>query len=380
MMPDFFDDEHRMFRDSLRKFVEREIVPYHAQWELDGMVSRELWRKAGENGFLCFEIPEAYGGLDLKDYRYNMILIEELVRVHASGPGFTVHSDIVAPYVLRYGSEHLKQRYLPKMVSGEWIGAIAMTEPDTGSDLAGIKTTAIKHGDHYLLNGQKTFITNGILSDFVIVVAKTDSQGQHDAISLFMVDRGLEGFAPSRKLDKLGMHAQDTAELFFQDVRVPAENLLGEEGQGFFYIMQQMPQERLAVAVVAVASCEAALEMTVAYCQQRIAFGRPIGRFQHNRFKLAEMKTEIEIARVFVNHCVTLHNHGELTADRAAMAKWWTSELQQRVMSTCVQLHGGYGYMKEYPIARAFVDSRVQTIYAGTTEIMKEIIGRTMGF
>lgn len=380
MQQDFFEEEHRMFRDSMRKFAEREIVPYHGQWEKDGEVSRELWVKAGENGFLSLEVPEEYEGLGLKDFRYNMIVIEELVRVGASGPGFTVHGDIVVPYIVNYGTEEQKHKYLPKMVSGECIGAIAMTEPNTGSDLAGIKTTAIPRGDGYVLNGQKTFVTNGILNDIIIVVAKTDTQDKHKGISLFLVERGMPGYERGNKLDKLGMHAQDTAELFFNNVQLPADSLLGQEGAGFFYLMQQLPQERLAVAVGAVAACECALDMTIQYCKDRTAFGRPIGKFQHNRFKLAEMKTETEIGRVFVNDCVLLHNEGALTTEKAAMAKWWTTELQLRVMDTCVQLHGGYGYMKEYPIARAYVDSRVQTIYAGTTEIMKEIIGRGMGF
>ena len=379
MANEFFDEEHRMFRDSMRKFVEREIAPHHAQWEKDGMVPRDLWRKAGELGFLAVEAPEAYGGLGLNDFRYNLIISEELVRVMATGPGFAVHSDIVAPYIVYYGNEEQKTRYLPGMVSGECVGAIAMTEPDTGSDLAGIKTTAIRKGDHYVLNGQKTFITNGIHADMVIVVAKTDPKQGHEGISLLLVDRGMKGFEPPRKLEKMGMHAQDTAELFFTDVEVPAANLLGEEGHGFYYLMQRMPQERLAVSCGAVAACEMALEVTLAYCLERTAFGRPIGKFQHNRFKLAEMRTESEIARVFLNHCVMLHNEGDLSNEKAAMVKWWTTELQKRVIDICVQLHGGYGYMMEYPIARAFLDARVQTIYAGTTEIMKEIVGRQMG-
>jgi alkylation response protein AidB-like acyl-CoA dehydrogenase len=380
MADEFFDAEHRMYRDSMRKFVEREIVPYHEQWEKDGVVPRELWRTAGTNGFLCLQVPEDYGGMGLRDYRYNMIPIEELVRVGASGPGFTVHSDIVTPYLTNYGSEEQKRRYLPKMVAGECIGAIAMTEPDTGSDLAAVRTTAVRRGDGWVLNGQKTFITNGLLNDLIIVVAKTDPKAGHEGISLFLVDSGTEGYERGAKLKKMGMHAQDTAEAFFKDVYVPAENLLGQEGCGFLHLMQQLPQERLAVAVGAAMACETLLDITVQYCRERTAFGRPIGQFQHNRFRLAEMKTETEIARVFVNHCVLLHSGGELSAEKAAMAKWWTSELQKRVVDTCVQLHGGYGYMMEYFVARAYVDSRVQTIYAGTTEIMKEIIGRSMGF
>ena len=379
MADNFFEEEHRLFRDSFRTFVEREVVPYHDQWEKDGMVSRDLWRKAGDHGFLCMNVPEAYGGLGLADYRYNMIVIEELVRAGTTGPGFTVHTDIVAPYFVHFGTEDQKQRYLPKMVSGECIGAIAMTEPNTGSDLAGIRTTAVRQGDNYVINGQKTFITNGILNGLVIVVAKTDPDAKHEGVSLFVVERGMEGYEPPRKLDKMGLHAQDTAELFFNDVSVPKENLLGQEGHGFFQLMQRMPQERLAVAAGAVRAAEAVLEMTLAYCQDRTAFGRPIGKFQHTRFTLAEMKTEIEIARVFLNDCVLRHNRGDLSTERAAMAKWWTTELQKRVVDTGVQLHGGYGYMLEYPIAKAYLNSPAQTIYAGTTEIMKEIIGRAMG-
>jgi len=369
-----------MFRDSMRKFVEREVVPHQDQWAKDGVMPRALWRAAGENGFLSLQVPEAYGGLGIQDYRYNMIAIEEFVRVSAAGSGFTVHSDIVTPYLIHYGSEEQKQKYLPGMVSGECIGAIAMTEPNTGSDLAAVKTTAIREGDGYVLNGQKTFITNGLLNDLLIVVAKTDPEAGHQGISLLLLERGTEGYERSGPLEKMGLHAQDTAEAFFKDVRLPADALLGAEGAGFLYLMQQLAQERLAVASGAVAASETALEWTVQYCKDRTALGRPIGRFQHNRFKLAEMKTEIEIARVFVNHCVLLHNEGALTAEKAAMAKWWTTELQKRVVDACLQLHGGYGYMMEYPIAQAYLDTRVQTIYAGTTEIMKEIIGRSMGF
>jgi alkylation response protein AidB-like acyl-CoA dehydrogenase len=291
-----------------------------------------------------------------------------------------VHGDIMAPYLINYGSEEQKKRFLPKMVAGGCIGAIAMTEPDTGSDLAAVKTTAIRDGDEYVINGQKIFITNGLLNDLLIVVAKTTPGAGHEGISLLLVERGTEGYERSAKLEKIGMHAQDTAAAYLKDVRVPAANLLGQEGAGFIYLMQQLPQERLAVAIGAVAACEAALEHTIQYCKERTAFGRPIGKFQHNRFKLAEMKTEIEIARVFVNHCVLLHNQNELGPEKAAMAKWWTSEFQKRTIDTCLQLHGGYGYMTEYPIAKAYIDSRVATIYAGTTEIMKEIIGRGMGF
>ncbi|MDX1994280.1 MAG: acyl-CoA dehydrogenase family protein [bacterium] len=375
-----FESEHQMFRDAFRRFVEKEITPCHDQWEKDGIVPREVWLKAGQAGFLGFNVPEVYGGGGVTDFRYNTIITEELIRVGASGVGFGLHNDISIPYILHYGSEEQKQRFLPKMVSGEWITAIAMTEPNTGSDLAGVRTTAIRENGHYILNGQKTFITNGINSDVVITVAKTDPDQRHAGISLLLVERGMEGFERGRNLEKIGLKAQDTAELFFSNVQVPAENLLGEEGHGFYYLMQELPQERLSIAVGAIAACEAALEWTINYCKERQAFGRPIGTFQNSRFKLAEMKTEIEIGRVFVDRCIMELNEGNLSTEEASMAKWWTTELQKRVVDTCVQLHGGYGYMLEYPIAKAYLDPRVQTIYGGTTEIMKEIIGRAMGF
>ncbi|MEQ8673136.1 MAG: acyl-CoA dehydrogenase family protein [Aggregatilineales bacterium] len=377
-----FEDEHHMFRDAFRRFVEKEIAPHHDQWEKDGVVSREVWLKAGESGFLGMQVPEEYGGGGVLDFRYNAIMSEELVRVGASGPGFNLHNDITIPYVLHYATEEQKQRFLPKMVSGECITAIAMTEPNTGSDLAGVRTTAIrdKSNGHYVVNGQKTFITNGILSDLVLTVAKTNPEEKHSGISLILIERGMEGFERGRNLEKIGLKAQDTAELYFNNVDVPAENLLGEEGHGFFYLMTELPQERLSIAVGAMAACEAALEWTIAYCKEREAFGRPIGKFQNNRFKLAEMKTEIQIGRVFVDRCIVELNHGNLSTETASMAKWWCTELQKRVVDQCVQLHGGYGYMLEYPIAKAYLDTRVQTIYGGTTEIMKEIIGRAMGF
>jgi len=379
---DSTDHDLQLFRQTFRKFVDKEIVPHHTEWEKQGCVPAELWRNAGELGFLCMDVPEEYGGTGLEDFRYNMIIVEELVRAGASGVGFSLQNDVVVPYILSYANEEQKQRWLPKMVSGEIITAIAMSEPNTGSDLQGVRTTAIRDGDDYIVNGQKTFITNGLLNNLCIVVCKTDPSPDagHEGISLIVVERGMEGYEPGRKLEKIGLHAQDTAELFFNNVRVPKTNLLGGEGQGFYCLMQQLPQERFSIAVAAVAACERVLEQTVEYCQERKAFGRPIGRFQNSRFKLAEMKTEIKIARVFVDHCAELHNHGELTVELAAMAKWWTTELQKRVVDESLQLHGGYGYMMEYPIAKAYIDSRVQTIYGGTTEIMKEIIGRAMGF
>ena len=374
-----YTDEHLMFRDAFRRFVEREIAPHHAQWEDDGIVPRSVWRKAGELGFLCFEAPEELGGIGERDYRYHAIIAEELSCAGATGIGFGLHSSIVLPYILLFGTTEQQQRWIPRMVTGELIGAIAMTEPAAGSDLAGIRTTAVRDGDHYVVNGQKTFITNGINSDLVVTVVKTDPAQRHKGISLLMIERGMEGFTRGRNLEKIGLKAQDTAELFFDNVRVPVANLLGEEGKGFYYLMQRLPQERLDIAVTAAAACEAALDMTVRYCKERTAFGQPIGSFQNSRFKLAEMKTEIEIARVFVDRCIETLNAGELTAEEAAMAKWWTTDLQKRVMDECLQLHGGYGYMLEYPIAKFYLDARVQAIYGGTNEIMKEVIGRGMG-
>ncbi len=381
MQRTLFTEDHKLFRDSFRHFVEKEIVPYNAQWEKDGHVSRDLWRKAGQQGFLGINVPEEYGGSGIDDYRYSTIMMEEITKagVVGAGAGMGLHNDIVLPYILTYATPEQKQRWLPGMCSGEIITAIAMTEPDTGSDLAAVRTMALRQGNSYLLNGQKTFITNGYLSDLVIVVAKTDLSLGHKGISLIVVERGMEGFKRGRLLEKVGLKAQDTAELIFEDVSVPANNLLGEEGQGFYYLMRQLARERLNVAVGAMAACERALEITLEYCKQRTAFGKPIGSFQNSRFKLAEMQTEIEIGRVFVDRCIEELLEGTLTSETAAMAKWWTSDLQKRVVDECVQLHGGYGYMLEYPIARAYLDARVQSIYAGTNEIMKEIIGRSLG-
>jgi len=380
MKRDIFTDEHTMFRTAVRQFIAQEVTPYHADWEAAGQVPRDIWRKAGDAGFLCMAAPEAFGGLGEPDFRYNLILTEEFMAALATGPGFSLHTDVVTPYLLNYGSEEQKQRWLPGMISGETITAIAMTEPNAGSDLAGIQTTAVRHNDHYVLNGQKTFITNGILNDLVIVAAKTDPTARHAGLTLLVVERGMAGYTRGRNLEKMGWHAQDTAELFFEDVRVPVANRLGEEGAGFIYLVQNLPQERLSIAAAAVAQAQAALDMTVRYAQERTAFGRPIGKFQNSRFKLAEMKTELEIAWVFLDRCVLAHNAGELTAVDAAMAKWWTTELNKRVIDQCLQLHGGYGYMKEYPIAWLYTEMRWQTIGGGSTEIMKDLIGRAMGF
>ena len=371
--------EHESFRQTVRSFLSNEVVPFHDQWEKDGVVPRELWTKAGAQGLLCFDVAEEYGGPGVDDFRYNMVMAEELTRAGVNGPGFLVHTDIIVPYLSSLGTDEQKRRWLPGCVSGETITAIAMTEPGAGSDLQGIRTTAVDKGDHYVLNGSKTFISNGILADLVIVVARTDPEAGHKGISLLVVERGMDGFERGRNLEKMGLKAQDTAELFFDNVVVPKENLLGEEGSGFVSLMMNLPQERLSIAMIAAAACEHILELSLSYAKEREAFGRPIGNFQHNRFLIAEMATEARIARVFVDDCVRLHNEGKCDVSLAAMAKWWTTELQTKLVDRAVQLHGGYGYMMEYPVARAYVDSRIQTIYGGTTEIQKEIIGRSLG-
>ncbi len=378
-MPELYTSEHEDFRKTARTFYEREVIPHHDQWEQDGIVPRELWLKAGEAGLLCFDVPEEYGGPGVDDFRYNVILSEEQTRAGVSGPGFSVHTDIIVPYLTSLATDEQKQRWLPGTVSGETITAIAMTEPGAGSDLQGVRTTAVDKGDHYLLNGSKTFISNGILADLVIVVARTDPEAGHKGISLLVVERGMEGFERGRNLDKIGLHAQDTAELSFTDVVVPKENLLGEEGQGFIYLMMNLPQERLIIAAQAVAAAEAIVEMCLDYAKTREAFGKPIGKFQHNRFLIAEMATEVRVARAFINECMAKHLDGKLTAVDASMAKWWCTELQNKLVNQGVQLHGGYGYMMEFPIAKAYLDSRISTIYGGTTEIQKEIIGRSLG-
>jgi alkylation response protein AidB-like acyl-CoA dehydrogenase len=371
--------EHEAFRRTVRAFIEREVTPHHERWEAEGQVSREVWTAAGEQGLLCFDVEERYGGPGVTDFRYNMVLAEEMTRAGAHGPGFGVHTDIIVPYLSSLGTAEQKQRWLPGCVSGETITAIAMTEPGAGSDLQGIRTAAVDKGDRYLLSGSKTFISNGAMADLVVVVARTNPDAGHQGISLLVVERGMAGFERGRNLSKVGMAAQDTSELFFDGVEVPKANLLGPEGSGFVSLMRNLPQERLSIAVTAAAACEAVLEMSLAYVKEREAFGRPIGTFQNTRFAIAEMATEAHIARVFVDDCVRRHNDGELDAAGASMAKWWTTELQKRTVDQGVQLFGGYGYMREYPIAKAFLDSRVQTIYGGTTEIQKEIIGRSLG-
>lgn len=372
-----FSSEHEQFRATVRKFLEQEAVPFHAEWEKQGHVDPVLWRKAGEAGLLCSHVAEQYGGLGL-DFLYSAVVIEEVARLGLSGIGFSLHSDIVAPYIEHYGSEAQKQHYLPKLISGEMISAIAMTEPGAGSDLQGVKTSAVLDGDEYVINGSKTFITNGWLADLVVVVAKTDPAAGAKGTSLFLVEASTPGFSKGKRLEKVGMKAQDTSELFFQDVRVPKENLLGQAGMGFAYLMQELPQERLTVGVGALASAEAALAWTLDYTRERKAFGRAVSDFQNTRFKLAEMATEIQVGRVFVDRCLELHLERKLTVPTAAMLKYWGTDLQCKVLDECVQLHGGYGYMWEYPVARAWADARVQRIYAGTNEIMKEIISRSL--
>lgn len=374
------EEEHIMFQEAVRTFMEKEVQPHYEAWEKAGQVSREVWKKAGELGILSVYIPEEYGGMGIDDYRYNAIVSEELARVNGTGPGFAIQNDIVVPYLLAYATEEQKKKYLPKIASGEWIGALGMSEPAAGSDLQGMRTVAVKRDDHYVLNGSKTFISNGIMCDFMVTAVRTNPEAGSKGFAIFIIDRGMEGFSNGKNLDKIGMKGQDTAELFFDNVKVPFENVLGEDGQGFYYLMHNLPQERLSIAVTAIASAEAELEATIQYCRERQAFGKQIGKFQWNRFKLAEMQTEVMIGRTFVDKCIEELNAKTLTAEKAAMAKYWISDLQCSVIDQCLQLHGGYGYMNEYRVARAYRDARVQKIYGGTNEIMKEIIGRSMGF
>lgn len=377
-----FNADHEAFRDSFRRFVEKEITPFHDAWEDQGYVDREVWRKAGQNGFLCMTMPEAYGGAGA-DRLYSVAQMEELARAGVSGIGYGLHSEIVAPYILHYGTEAQKQKYLPRLASGDMVGAIAMSEPAAGSDLQGVKTTAIRQPDgSYLLNGSKTFITNGWHADLVIVVAKTDPAAGAKGTSLVLVEQGMPGFSKGKRLKKLGMKAQDTSELFFDNVNVPAENLLGGqafEGRGFICLMEQLPWERLQIAIGAVAAAQAAIDWTVQYVKDRKVFGQPVASYQNTRYTLAELQTEVQVARVFVDKCCELVCEDKLDTATASMAKYWCSDLQCKVMDECVQLHGGYGYMWEYPITRAYADARVQRIYGGTNEIMKEVISRGMG-
>ncbi len=378
-----FQPDHHAFADSFRRFIDKEITPHHADWEDQGYVDRAVWDKAGANGFLCMGLPEEYGGAGA-DKLYAVAQMEEIARAGTTGIGFGLHSEIVAPYILHYGTEAQKRKYLPQMASGAMVGAIAMSEPAAGSDLQGIQATAIlsADGSHYLLNGSKTFITNGWHADLVIVVAKTDPAAGAKGTSLLLVESGMPGFEKGKRLKKVGMKAQDTSELFFNDVKVPADNLLGGaamQGRGFICLMEQLPWERLQIAISAVAAAQAAIHWTVDYVKQRKVFGQPVAAYQNTRFTLAELQTEVQVARVFVDKCCELLLEDKLDTATASMAKYWTSDLQCKVMDECVQLHGGYGYMWEYPIARAYADARVQRIYGGTNEIMKEVITRSMG-
>jgi alkylation response protein AidB-like acyl-CoA dehydrogenase len=376
---DLYTADHEAFRDTVRGFIDRHILPNYPDWETAGIVDRSVWVEAGKHGLLGTDVDEKYGGGGIKDFRYNAIVRGELVRALAQGVGFGLHNDVVAPYLHRLATDEQKERWFPGFCSGELITAIAMSEPAAGSDLQGIQTTAVRDGNDWIVNGQKTFITNGINADLVITATKTSPDKGSRGITLMAIERGMPGFERGRNLDKIGLKAQDTAELFFSDVRVPATNVIGLVDGGFIHLMENLPQERLAIAVAALAACERAFEDTLDYCKTRTAFGQPIGSFQNSRFVLAELATEIEIARTFVDKAIVELNAERLTVTDAAMAKMWVTELQKRVVDKCLQLHGGYGYMSEYPISRAYVDSRVQTIFGGTTEIMKEIIGRSLG-
>jgi alkylation response protein AidB-like acyl-CoA dehydrogenase len=375
-----YEPEHIAFAEAVRAFIDKEMVPNFLEWEQIGSTPRELFQVAGQNGFLGTAVPEEYGGGGVIDFRFNQAMNEQMAfaGVTGAGLGLTLHNDTCLPYFLTYATDQQRRRWLPGIVSGELITAVAMTEPGAGSDLSGIRTSAVRDGGEYIVNGSKTFITNGINADLVITAVRTGPD-RHRGLSLLILERGMPGFERGRNLQKVGMHSQDTAELSFTDVRVPLANLLGEENRGFFQLVAKLPQERMSIAVAGVAEARAAFENTLRYVQERRAFGQPIGSFQHSRFVLAEIATEIDVAQTFVDRCVDDLNTGELSAEDAAKAKWWTTELQGRVVDRCVQLHGGYGYMLEYPVARAFTDARVSRIYGGTTEIMKDVIGKSLG-
>ncbi|HSJ82510.1 MAG TPA: acyl-CoA dehydrogenase family protein [Acidimicrobiia bacterium] len=381
MRRELFEADHELFRDSVREFVEREVTPNVAKWEAQGRVDKEMFRSAGKAGLLGMAISEEHGGGGVTDFRFNVVVVEELIKADAmaSGMCITLHNDVCIPYFTGLADEEQSRRWMPGLVSGDLMSAIAMTEPGAGSDLAGIKTSAIRDGDVYVVNGSKTFITNGINADLVITAVKTDPEERHSGMSLLVIEDGMEGFTRGRNLDKIGLHAQDTAELFFDDVRVPVSNRLGEEGMGFAYLVENLPQERLGLATASVAHAETAFGWTLEYVKERHAFGQPIGSFQTVKHLMAELRTELDIAQSYVDRQIMTLNRGELSADEAAKAKWWVTELEKKVVDRCLQLFGGWGYMEEYPIARAYRDTRVQTIYGGTTEIMKEIIGRSLG-
>ncbi|WP_284037293.1 acyl-CoA dehydrogenase family protein [Neobacillus sp. 114] len=376
----YLNEDHEIFRQSLRKFLEKEAYPFYEQWEENRLIPRSFWTKMGEQGFLCPDIDEQYGGSGV-DWGFSVVINEELERVGTGTIGIGLHSDIVVPYITAYGTEEQKQRWLPKCVSGEIITAIAMTEPGTGSDLANIKTTAKLDGDHYIVNGQKTFITNGIQSDLIVVAVKTDPQAvpKHKGVSLLVIERDAPGFSRGRKLNKVGLHSQDTAELIFEDCRVPKENLLGEEGKGFLYLMEKLQQERLLVAIGAQTAAEVMLQKTIEYVKSREAFGKPVSQFQNTQFKIVEMATDIEMGRAFLDQLIAEHMEGKNVVTKVSMAKWKLTDIAKKVASECMQLHGGYGYMEEYEIARRFRDIQVGAIYAGTNEIMKTIIAKNLG-
>lgn len=379
-MATYLQEEHEIFRQSLRKFLEKEAIPFYDQWEEERIIPRSFWEKMGENGFLCPWVDEKYGGFNA-DFAYSVVLNEELERIGSSLVGVGLHNDIVVPYLTEYGTEEQKERWLPDCISGKTITAIAMTEPGAGSDLAGIRTTAVKDGDHYIVNGEKIFITNGIHSDLIVVAVKTDPKAvpAFKGISLLVIERDTPGFRRGKKLNKVGLHSQDTAELIFEDARVPVANLLGEEGKGFYYLMEKLQQERLVVAIAAQVSAEETLKMTIDYMKERKAFGKPISSFQNSQFKIVEMATEIEMGRVFLDDLIVQHMEGKEVVTKVSMAKWKLTEMAKQVAIECMQLHGGYGYMEEYPIARRFRDIPVASIYAGSNEIMKVIIAKNMG-
>lgn len=375
-----YSPEHEQFRSAFRSWLDKEVAPNHDQWERDGITPRDIWLQAGRHGFLGYNVPEEFGGGGVDDFHFGAVMQEEVSDSGCIGSanGFTLHNDIVLPYYLSLANDEQKNRWLPGMVRGELVGALAITEPNTGSDVAGVRTSAVRHGDTWVLNGAKTFITNGINSDLIITTVRTDPDAGHRGFTLLVLERGMKGFERGRNLDKLGMHAQDTAELFFSDVEVPATNVLGEPGMGFTYLMRNLAQERLSIAVGAVAVAASALRMTIEYTNNRKAFGQSISSFQNSKFVLAELHTEVQVAQAYVDRCIELHCEGNLTAEQAAASKFHTTELQNKVVDRCLQLHGGYGYMNEYKIARAWADSRIQTIYGGTSEIMKEIVGRAL--
>ncbi len=379
MKKEMYNEDLLFFRDSVKRFLKKEVIPFHELWENRGIVPKDIWTKAGKAGLLGMTISKEYGGLGLKDFKYSCVLIEEIAKAGTSGLSFALHNDVAIPYLEKYCNEEQKKRWFPKLISGEKITALAMTEPGGGSDLKNIKTTAEDKGEYFLVNGSKTFITNGILGNLIITAVKTSSKEGGKGISLICIEDGMEGFEKGKNLKKIGLKAQDTAELFFKNVKVPKKNILGIEGEGFKYMMENLSQERLVIAVGALGVVEEVLKYTTQYTLERMAFNQPIGKFQNSRFKLAEMKTEAEIGRVFIDDCIELLNKKKLSSVKAAMAKYWATDLQVKTVDQCLQLYGGYGYMMEYEIARAYIDSRVQTIYGGTNEIMKEIIGRSMG-